>query len=61
MDSGKSFVRSETSMISDKDRVYIGHILECAALIQHYTRNGKADFIAMMQELLTGKIRLKIE
>ena len=33
-------------MISDPDRVYLEHILTCTRLIQDYTRNGKAEFMA---------------
>jgi uncharacterized protein with HEPN domain len=32
-------------MTNHDDRVYLEHILECAALIRDYTRNGKAEFI----------------
>jgi uncharacterized protein with HEPN domain len=32
-------------MIDVRDRVYLDHILECTALIQDYTRNGKAEFM----------------
>lgn len=33
-------------MTAHADRVYLEHILECTALIQDYTRNGKAEFMA---------------
>ena len=33
-------------MTAQDDRVYLEHILECTALIQDYTRNGKAEFMA---------------
>lgn len=33
-------------MISEADRIYLEHILECTTLIQDYTRNGKAEFMA---------------
>jgi uncharacterized protein with HEPN domain len=31
-------------MITEEDRVYLGHILECISLIQDYTANGKEEF-----------------
>jgi uncharacterized protein with HEPN domain len=36
-------------MISDKDLIYFEHILECVALIQDYTHNGKVEFMANVQ------------
>ena len=33
-------------MTAQDDRVYLEHILECTRLIQDYTRNGKAEFMA---------------
>lgn len=31
-------------MTVERDRIYLKHILECAGLIQNYTRTGKAEF-----------------
>lgn len=33
-------------MTTRDNRVYLEHILECTVLIQNYTRNGKAEFMA---------------
>jgi uncharacterized protein with HEPN domain len=33
-------------MTPKPDRVYLEHILECVALIQDYTQNGKTEFMA---------------
>lgn len=32
-------------MITEEDRVYLAHILECISLIQDYTINGKEEFL----------------
>ncbi|MBD2080608.1 HepT-like ribonuclease domain-containing protein [Leptolyngbya sp. FACHB-17] len=50
-------------MISERDRVYIDHILECAALIQTYTRTGKADFIAnsLIQDAVLRRLQTMAE
>jgi len=32
-------------MIQPDDEVYLDHILECATLIQSYTRNGRDEFM----------------
>lgn len=46
-------------MISDKDHAYMNHILECVALIQHYTRNGKADFLSnsLIQDVVLRRLQ----
>ena len=33
-------------MTEERDLIYLEHILECTALLQDYTRNGKAEFMA---------------
>jgi uncharacterized protein with HEPN domain len=35
-------------MITEEDRVYLGHILECISLIQDYTVNGKEEFFNLV-------------
>lgn len=50
-------------MISDRDRVYLGHILDCTTLIQTYTRTGKADFMAnsLVQDAVLRRLQTMAE
>ncbi len=50
-------------MTAERNRVYLEHILECAALIQSYTRNGKAEFIAnsMVQDAVLRRLQTLAE
>ena len=47
----------------EKDRVYLEHILECAALIQNYTRNGKGEFMtsALVQDGVLRRLQTMAE
>lgn len=50
-------------MISEKDRLYLDHIMECAALIKQYTCNGKADFItnSLVQDAVLRRLQTMAE
>ncbi|NJR38481.1 MAG: DUF86 domain-containing protein [Leptolyngbyaceae cyanobacterium CSU_1_4] len=50
-------------MISKVDRVYLQHILDCVSLIQNYTRNGKAEFIAsaLVQDAVLRRLQTMAE
>lgn len=50
-------------MISERDRVYLGHILDCTTLIQTYTRTGKADFMAnsLVQDAVLRRLQTMAE
>jgi uncharacterized protein with HEPN domain len=45
------------------DRIYLEHILECVALIQDYTRNGKAEFMgsALVQDAVLRRLQTMAE
>jgi uncharacterized protein with HEPN domain len=50
-------------MTAADDRVYLEHILECAALIQGYARNGKAEFMAsaLVQDAVLRRLQTMAE
>lgn len=50
-------------MTSHDDRVYLKHILECAALIQNYTRNGKQEFMesSLVQDAVLRRLQTMAE
>lgn len=50
-------------MTAHDDRIYLEHILECAALIQDYTREGKAAFMgsALIQDAVLRRLQTMAE
>jgi uncharacterized protein with HEPN domain len=50
-------------MTAHDDRVYLAHILECVALIQDYTRHGKAEFMAsaLVQDAVLRRLQTMAE
>lgn len=50
-------------MNSEQDRVYLAHILECAGLIQDYTRHDKAAFMAslLVQDAVLRRLQTMAE
>lgn len=50
-------------MTACDDRVYLEHILECTALIQTYTRNGKTEFMAnsLVQDAVLRRLQIMAE
>jgi uncharacterized protein with HEPN domain len=50
-------------MTPKADRIYLEHILECVALIQDYTRNGKAEFMAsaLVQDAVLRRLQTMAE
>jgi uncharacterized protein with HEPN domain len=50
-------------MTPKPDRIYLEHILECIALIQDYTRNGKAEFMAsaLVQDAVLRRLQTMAE
>jgi uncharacterized protein with HEPN domain len=50
-------------MIDERDRIYLAHILECTALIQDYTRNGKAEFMTnpLVQDAVLRRLQTMAE
>ncbi|MCY7282397.1 MAG: DUF86 domain-containing protein [Cyanobacteria bacterium CAN_BIN43] len=50
-------------MTPKADRIYLEHILDCVALIQNYTRNGKAEFMAsaLIQDAVLRRLQTMAE
>ena len=50
-------------MTAHDDRVYLKHILECAARIQDYTRNGKQEFMesSLVQDAVLRRLQTMAE
>lgn len=50
-------------MISENDRIYLEHILECIKLIQDYTSTGKAEFMssALAQDAVLRRLQTMAE
>ncbi|WP_448573711.1 HepT-like ribonuclease domain-containing protein [Trichothermofontia sp.] len=50
-------------MTTHDDRVYLEHILECAALLQDYTGNGKAVFMesVLVQDAVLRRLQTMAE
>jgi uncharacterized protein with HEPN domain len=45
------------------NRIYLAHILECIALIQEYTRNGRPEFMtsALVQDAVLRRLQTMAE
>lgn len=50
-------------MTGEENRIYLEHILECTALIQTYTRNGKAEFMtsSLVQDAVLRRLQTMAE
>jgi uncharacterized protein with HEPN domain len=50
-------------MTAHDDQIYLTHILECVALIQSYTRNGKGEFMgsALVQDAVLRRLQTMAE
>jgi len=50
-------------MTPKADRIYLEHILDCVALIQNYTREGKAEFMAsaLVQDAMLRRLQTMAE
>lgn len=50
-------------MTPKANRIYLEHILDCVALIQNYTRNGKAEFMAssLVQDAVLRRLQTMAE
>jgi uncharacterized protein with HEPN domain len=50
-------------MTAERNRVYLDHILECTALIQEYTCQGKSEFMAnsLVQDAVLRRLQTMAE
>ena len=63
LNSRPGFFRSKIAMKAESDRVYLKHILECTALIQDYTRDGKDAFMSngLLQDAVLRRLQTMAE